>query len=137
MAHARLLLGRVAHAQGDRDTASALLQQSLCRCQESNQPGAVAERLEALAAVEREQERLIRAARLLGAAAALRDIHGPSVPPIDRADHEHQVAALRAAMGAEAFAAARAAGRAMSLHGPGVVAARGRSVRAGRRRFIG
>jgi hypothetical protein len=53
----------------------------------------------------------VRAARLLGAAAALRDTTGPPVPPIDQAEREQHVSALRAALGEPAFAAAWAEGR--------------------------
>lgn len=63
----------------------------------------------------RTQGQLVRAARLLGAAAALRDTHGPPVPPIDRAEREHEVAALRAALGEESFAAASVEGQRMEL----------------------
>jgi len=58
-----------------------------------------------------------RAARLLGAAAALREALGAPLPPIDRAEHERAIAAARGALGAEGFAAAFAAGRELSLAG--------------------
>jgi predicted ATPase/class 3 adenylate cyclase len=116
MARALLLLGRVAQAEGDSNTAHSRLRRSLRLCHELGERRELAERLEALAAVARAQGQLVRAARLLGAAAALRDTHGPPVPPIDQADREHQVAALRAAMGEETFATAWAAGGALSLH---------------------
>jgi hypothetical protein len=110
--------GRVAQAQGDRDTAHLLLRRSLalCLCHELGQRRELAEGLETLAAAERTQGELRRAVRLLGAAAALRETCGLPVPPIDRADREQQVAALRRSLGEEAFAAAWAAGQAMSLH---------------------
>jgi hypothetical protein len=37
------------------------------------------------------------------------------MPPADRAEHDRSVTAVRAALGQEAFAAAWAAGRAMTL----------------------
>jgi predicted ATPase/DNA-binding SARP family transcriptional activator len=121
MAHALLLLGRVAQAQGDSGTAQSLLRQSLSLCHEMGtgaerrQGREAAERLEALAALDQSQGRLVRAARLLGAAAALRETCRLPVLPIDRADRENQVAALRARLGEEAFETAWAAGRAVSL----------------------
>jgi hypothetical protein len=53
-------------------------------------------------------------ARLLGAAEGLHEAWGTPLPPADRTEHDGCVAALRAALGAEAFATAWAEGRAMS-----------------------
>ncbi len=55
------------------------------------------------------------AARLLGAAEAVRQAIGARLPPVERADYEATVQATRAALGDEAFAAARAAGLALTL----------------------
>jgi predicted ATPase/DNA-binding SARP family transcriptional activator len=115
IARALLLLGRVAQAQTDIDKARFLLRRSLSLCHELGEHREAAERLEGLAAVDRAQGQLLRAARLLAAADALRNTHGPPVAPIDRADREQQGATVRAALGEAAFAAAWAAGRAMSL----------------------
>jgi hypothetical protein len=57
----------------------------------------------------------MRIARLLAAARTVRaDIDVP-LPPVDRADDEHRRDALCTALGDEAFAAAWAAGRTLSL----------------------
>jgi DNA-binding CsgD family transcriptional regulator len=56
-----------------------------------------------------------RAARLLGAAAALQDVTGDFLEPIDRADFDANAARARAKLGEQAFAAAWAEGRAMSM----------------------
>jgi hypothetical protein len=56
-----------------------------------------------------------RAARLFGAAEALREAIGTPLPPADRAEHDRSVAAVRTALGEEAFAAAWAEGRALTL----------------------
>src|SRR5436853_427788 len=56
-----------------------------------------------------------RAARLMGAAEALHEALHIPVPYCSRADHDRAVAAARAALGEEAFAAAWAEGRAMTL----------------------
>jgi hypothetical protein len=61
------------------------------------------------------QGRPERAARLLGASAALRDDMGAPLAPTSRADHDHAANAARAALGEDAFAAAWAVGHAMSL----------------------
>jgi hypothetical protein len=55
-----------------------------------------------------------RAARIFGAAEALREAHRFPLPSVDRVDYEC-VPAIAAALGDEAFAAAWAEGRAMTL----------------------
>lgn len=70
--------------------------------------------LDALAGLAAAQGQAGRAARLYGAAAALHDALGWPLPPEERADHDRTVAAARAALGDEAFAAAWAEGRAMT-----------------------
>jgi predicted ATPase/DNA-binding XRE family transcriptional regulator len=71
--------------------------------------------LEGLARVAVGQGRPERAARLLGASAALRDEMGMPLTPIMRADHDHAETASRAALGEEAFAAAWAVGGGLPL----------------------
>jgi predicted ATPase/DNA-binding XRE family transcriptional regulator len=56
-----------------------------------------------------------RAARLLGASAAMREQIGAPLSPIAHADHDHAEEAARAALGEEAFATAWAVGHAMPL----------------------
>jgi len=56
-----------------------------------------------------------RAARLLGAAARLREAIGAPVHPVDRKDHEQVVAQSQAALGAAAYAEAWANGAATNL----------------------
>ena len=68
--------------------------------------------LEGLARVAAAQGRPERAARLLGASAALREEMGTPLSPIVRADHDHASNAAREALGGEAFEAAWAVGRA-------------------------
>jgi hypothetical protein len=115
MAHALFLLGLVSLSEGNSETARRLLRQSLTLCLERDKDYEAVERLEALAAVERTRDQLVLAVRLFGAAAALRDAYHLPVPPIDQALRDRHIAALRAAMGEQSFAAAWAEGRAMSL----------------------
>jgi tetratricopeptide (TPR) repeat protein len=56
-----------------------------------------------------------RAAQLAGAAAGLAELRGATAVPDKLADHEQALQAMRAALGEEAFAAAWAKGRALSL----------------------
>jgi predicted ATPase/DNA-binding XRE family transcriptional regulator len=71
--------------------------------------------LEGLARVATMQGQPERAARLLGASAALREEMGTPLSPIARADHDHAVKAARAALGEDGFADAWAEGNAMSF----------------------
>ncbi len=56
-----------------------------------------------------------RAARLWGAAEALREVIGSPRPPNEREEYERGLATVREALGEEVFSAAWAEGRAMSL----------------------
>ena len=69
--------------------------------------------LEGLARVAAMQDRPERAARLLGASAALRDEMGTPLSPIASADHDHASEAAHQALGEEAFDAEWALGHAM------------------------
>src|SRR5207237_4553002 len=70
--------------------------------------------LEALVDVAAAQGEFTWAARLLGTAEALREALGTPLPPVDRATYERSVAATRAQLGEQSFAAAWAEGRLMT-----------------------
>src|SRR5205807_9482260 len=108
-------LGMVAHRHGDLGPARALLDESLALFRELGHKLEIARDVEGLAAVAVAQAQCERAARLFGAAEGLREAMGAPLPPADRAEHDRSVAAVRAALVEEAFAAAWAAGRAMPL----------------------
>jgi hypothetical protein len=74
----------------------------------------IAESLEGLGELAAAQGESRRAARLWGAAEAQREVAGVPRSRMERAGHERTVAAARAALGEEAFAAAWEAGRALS-----------------------
>jgi hypothetical protein len=108
-------LGEVTRAQGDCRTARSLYIESLgVRHELGDKPG-ILECLEGLAAVNQTQGQPERAARLLGAAVALRQAVGIPAPTNARAEYDHSVAVARVALGEEAFAEAWKAGREMSL----------------------
>ncbi|MDQ5827103.1 MAG: hypothetical protein M3441_23305 [Chloroflexota bacterium] len=71
--------------------------------------------LEGLARVALAQGKMERAARLCGAAAALREDRGWLLPPAKRAEHDRTVAAAGEVLGGEVFAAAWAKGHALPL----------------------
>jgi predicted ATPase len=108
-------LGRIAQHQGDYARAVALHKESLDLYRETGNLPGLAYCLDGLAGVATARGEPERAARLLGAEEALRETHALPVYPAIRVDHERNVAATRAALSAEAFAAAWAEGRAMAL----------------------
>jgi hypothetical protein len=114
-ANALTLMGRAALLAGDSARATAGYVASIKLLQElQDQPGLVAG-LEGLASVACAQGQATQAARLFGAADALRASVGTHITPAERADYERQLAAVRAQLDEPAFAAAWAAGRALSL----------------------
>lgn len=109
------LLGKVAHCQCDDAAARAHYQEGLALWQETGDKRHLAACLEGLAGVAGAEGRPELAARLFGAAAALRDDLAIPLPALDRTLHERDVAAVRAALGEEPFATAWAEGRSMTL----------------------
>ena len=108
-------LGDLARARGDLDAALARYRESLALAEESGDRLFVADALDGVASVAAARGQAERAARLHGAAATLRERLGAAVAPWERPAYERDVAAVRAALGAEAFAAAWAAGAALPL----------------------
>jgi hypothetical protein len=111
-------LGEVARRRGDLAGAEALGREGLLAWQQLDAQAGLAVGLENLAlsaAAAGKEAQAERAARLLGAAAALCEAIG--APQILRAQEETErtVAPARAALGEEHWAAAFAAGRALTL----------------------
>jgi len=101
--------------RGDQVLATRLLDESVTIARKTGSNGRLAECLEGLAVVAGLEGRFERAARLLGAAARLRESIGAPAHPVDRADHERTVAASLAGLGQSAYDAAWRAGLSMSL----------------------
>jgi predicted ATPase/DNA-binding CsgD family transcriptional regulator len=116
-------LAQVVAFEGDYAKARALYEQCLDIVKQVSNKRWTPFYLEGLAAVVAIQGELLWAARLWGAAEALRDGMGTPIPPAYRADYERSVAPVRTQLGEQAFAAAWAEGRAMTLEQ--VVDARG------------
>jgi hypothetical protein len=119
-------LGTVACRNGLFDRAEALQQESLVIRRDRDDRWGISECLEGLAAVacgqaeqrQDESESLgccMRAARLLGAAAALRTSGGFPMSLFEREDAERVTRIVRAALGDGAFAAAWDVGKALML----------------------
>jgi non-specific serine/threonine protein kinase len=111
-------LGLLAYLQGQPERAEGLVRQALARYRDLAQGESIAACLSDLARLASARGRAARAARLFGAAARQHEAAEEDVaPPVFqlRDDHHRREAAARAALGEDAFAAARAAGRAMAL----------------------
>jgi predicted ATPase/DNA-binding SARP family transcriptional activator len=117
IAHSHANLGHLARLQTDYEAARSHYQQAIGLFQEvALRGGEIPMVLDGFAALAAAEGQAGRAARLFGAAEALRDaLHSSSVAPVDRPDYERAVAAARSQLAEAAFAAAWAAGRAMPL----------------------
>jgi tetratricopeptide (TPR) repeat protein len=115
IARALSRFGDVAHAQGDAARLEACHAESLRLYQEVGDKTGIARALAGVAAAASIREQPPRAARLLGAATALRAAIGATADPGARVTYDRALVATRAALGEEAFAAAWAAGQALSL----------------------
>jgi predicted ATPase/class 3 adenylate cyclase len=108
-------LAQVVAFEGDHATAHALYEQCLAIVKQVDFKVWTPFYLEGLAAVVAAQGELPWAARLWGAAEALRDALGTPIPPAYRVDYERSVAAARTQLGEQAFAVEWAEGRATPL----------------------
>ncbi|HEY8283074.1 MAG TPA: tetratricopeptide repeat protein [Chloroflexota bacterium] len=113
MAYALTYLGVIACKRGDYESALALYTESLTLWRHVGQQSEIATCLEGLAEAACALGHATHAARLLGAAAALRDRLGVPVPPADRPVYERTVMAVNSAL-EHAFLPAWEAGHALS-----------------------
>ncbi len=107
-------LGSALLEQGDAAEAGAQLRESLALFRDLQDRRGLAECLAGLAAMASAAGRLQEAARLGGAAAALRGAHGIPPSPAGGAPEERWLAAARGALGEAAFATAWTEGEVMS-----------------------
>jgi predicted ATPase/transcriptional regulator with XRE-family HTH domain len=108
-------LAYVLWRRGDAPAARARAEEALVLSEHGAHQLGVVVALEALAAIETADRRWERAARLWGAAEALREVIGAPTETIDRTDHDYAVSLASGGMGDAPFALAWAAGRAMRL----------------------
>src|SRR5207249_11721608 len=108
-------LGMVRSHQGDYEVARAFYRQGLALSQELKSGLTIAQNLAGLAAAWQAQGQTERAARLFGAADALREVISTPMDPTEHEVFDPPMAAARAALGEAAFAAVHAEGRAMPL----------------------
>jgi predicted ATPase/DNA-binding CsgD family transcriptional regulator len=115
MAFTLIRLAILASDRREHDLATALLVESLNRIREIGSSGGIAGCLEGLALVAIGRGQAAWAARLFGAAEALREaIDEPVLPPF-RARYERAAATVRSVLDEAAFARAWGAGRALPL----------------------
>jgi len=112
---ARYFLGHAARLTGDYAQAHACYRRAVIILAEMNNSWGLFYLLEALACLAVAEAQWERAARLFGAAERLGKTIGVLIAPIERAECERDMAAARAALGEPAFAAAWAAGQALTL----------------------
>lgn len=108
-------LARVALAGGDRDRAAAMGQHCLRLAQRLETPWIVPGSLEIVASALVHREEAARAARLYGAAAALRDAMDMPLPPFERPVVEQGLSTARTELGGRACANELGTGRSLSL----------------------
>jgi predicted ATPase len=108
-------LGPLLAKEEDVAGARACLAECLTLCRELPDRRFAASTLEGLARLADTQGRRERAARLYGAAQALRAVIGFPLPPITRERNERDLAKLEALLGPESYAAAFAAGQSLSF----------------------
>ena len=110
-------LGLLAAADGD-PAAISLLRRSLELHSELRDRWRMSSVLEDLAAISLAQDNAGQAARLLGAAEALREAIGTVIAPCERLQHNQTTKAVRTALGDEAFDAALRQGQLAAMDGP-------------------
>jgi hypothetical protein len=115
IAHCLYGLGEVARSRGDIDSAHPYHVEALDHLQALDFRWAIAYSLEAFAHLAVAQRQMGRAARLFSAAEALRQGLGAALYPVEQVEHERSLATVSTALGDEAFAAAQAEGKALSL----------------------
>jgi tetratricopeptide (TPR) repeat protein len=105
-------VGRIARQEGQATRAVALLVESACICQEIDDSPRLAEALEGLAGALADFDAAPEAARLLGAARTVREHSASPRPTVHQSAYEHDLAAVRAALGQDRFEAHFAEGAA-------------------------
>jgi predicted ATPase/DNA-binding XRE family transcriptional regulator len=108
-------LGTLASDRAEYEAGAALLAEGLTRLGELGDQRGIAQALEALAVVACARGTSVRAARLLGAATALREAIGAPLPPVEHAAHERTLACARADLGEPAFERAWSGGWALPI----------------------
>ena len=108
-------LARVSNLQKDYEGAYVLYKESYAIASEMDNKLLIASCLEGLASLAVAQGEPTKSAHLWGAAESLREAIEAPIPAIEREDNEHSIATARTHLGEQAFDAAWAEGRTMTL----------------------
>lgn len=108
-------LGELARAAGELDRAEALHRDGLTRQRELRQREVLPMALEGMAGLAAARDQFGRAARLFGAADALRRAVGLPLPPSAEEAYRRDLEAVRRGLGQDEFERRRAEGREMTL----------------------
>ncbi|MGH2523025.1 MAG: hypothetical protein ACRDH2_11030 [Anaerolineales bacterium] len=100
---------------GDLEEALAIYRETIRGWQEFGHRAAVAHELECIACIAGAQGQNERAARLLGAAEALRELIGSPMTPLERVEYDQAVSTVRASMDEALFAKFWAEGQALPM----------------------
>lgn len=113
VAYTLLILGTIASALGDCERAGALYRECLTLRRDLQDKRGIATCLAALGCVAAGAARFMRAATLFGAAEAVREATGASIPAFLRDEYDRRVAATAGGLGEAAFKSAWVEGRTM------------------------
>ena len=108
-------LAHILREQGELDEPLAIYKEVILGWREFGHRAAVAHELECMAYIFRRSGQALRAANLLGAAEALRQVIDSSMTDMERDEYDREVSALRAQLDEAAFTQAWAEGRAKSM----------------------
>ncbi len=114
LVHTLHSLAEVSRAQGANGRSMALHHEALLICRDLGDVCGIAASLEGLAQSAQSDRRFERAARLLAAAAGLREAVGCPLPPAEGMAHERRLAAVRTELGENTFEVTWTDARAMS-----------------------
>jgi len=108
-------LAHIDRYEGHLDKAEAAYRETILQWKRLGHRAAIAHQLESLAYIALRREDWRRAARLYGAAEALRQTIGIAMTPSEQLEYDGEIARLRAGIDEKDLAAAWAEGRAMTL----------------------
>jgi len=108
-------LGNIAFRDGDFELAAAHVKESLVSLRDSRERWLISRSFDTLAEMYSVQGNYHRAARMFGAAAAVREIVGASLFAFYRDSYEDRIVAARSGLGEESFNALWAEGRALTV----------------------
>jgi hypothetical protein len=108
-------MAHVLRQTGNLDEALALYKQTIQEWREFGHRGAVAHQLECIAFIAKASEQGEHAAKLLGAADALREVSSSPMTPNERMAYDRELAELRTGLEEQLFAALWEEGRSMTM----------------------